>query len=424
MDRKRAQLEEYIEGHLLRRKYAEKTRVTYAYWVMRIGDFFGKYELSDFSEEDIAEFIKDIEDRQGLSSSTIKQAANALHFYFNTLGKRGIEVRGLRGKAVARTPRYVPTQEEILHILDSIRSKRTRLAVSLLYAAGLDIEEVLNIRIVDIDFERNSIKIPYKRARGSREAVLSEYLKPELYSYIRENNPKKWVFELKNGNKMSSSSIQKAIAKAVKALDIKHSISPKSLRYAYVKHLEILGAHLLDLLDELGMSHRSSFEYYARLGQKKEKISISPIDRRIAEDYRAKKGVEDEPYVSENRINELSEISQSKYDLTKLLELLREINVSNRHQMHLAVAMLVRAILDHIPPIFGFQTFSEVANNYQGGRSFKKQMQHLHNSLRNIADSYLHQTIRESEVLPAFTQVDFRAGLDVLLGEIVRLVKT
>jgi len=82
MNRKREQLETYIKGHLLRRKYANKTQESYAYWIMRIADFFGKYEAAEFTISDITDFIKDIEDRQSLSSSTVKQAANALHFYF------------------------------------------------------------------------------------------------------------------------------------------------------------------------------------------------------------------------------------------------------------------------------------------------------------------------------------------------------
>ena len=44
-------------------------------------------------------------------------------------------------------------------------------------------------------------------------------------------------------------------------------------------------------------------------------------------------------------------------------------------------------------------------------------MQRLEDS-RFLADSYLHQQVRANESLPNETQVDFRSGLDVLLGEI------
>src|SRR5207244_7242236 len=89
-----------------------------------------------------------------------------------------------------------------------------------------------------------------------------------------------------------------------------------------------------------------------------------------------------------------------------------------------AVAMLARSILDHVPPIFGVKNFAEVANNYAGGsKSFKQSMQHLENSSRKIADAHLHVQIRSKEVLPTKTQVNFSSDMDVLLGEIVRILK-
>lgn len=84
---------------------------------------------------------------------------------------------------------------------------------------------------------------------------------------------------------------------------------------------------------------------------------------------------------------------------------------------------MTRVIVDHIPPIFGMNSFSEVANNYNGTKSFKDSMQHLDKSLRKIADAALHTQIRKRETLPNRTQINFYNDLDVLLAEIVRLLK-
>ena len=88
----------------------------------------------------------------------------------------------------------------------------------------------------------------------------------------------------------------------------------------------------------------------------------------------------------------------------------------------MSVAMLVRSIVDHVPPLLGSKSFPEVANNYRGASSFKKSMQNLDRSLRNIADAYLHVQIRSKESVPTPVQVNFCADLDVLLAEIIRLV--
>jgi hypothetical protein len=112
------------------------------------------------------------------------------------------------------------------------------------------------------------------------------------------------------------------------------------------------------------------------------------------------------------------------FDLRRLIRLCEEIDISFRNECWFAIAALTREVLDHVPPIFNKNTFSEVANNYGGnGSSFKRSMQHLQCSLRNIADGHLHTPIRKSENLPTATQVNFANDLDVLLGEIVRILR-
>ena len=127
-------------------------------------------------------------------------------------------------------------------------------------------------------------------------------------------------------------------------------------------------------------------------------------------------------YVDQTRIDQLIAVSSQDYDLTRLIELCRELNDCYSNGNYLAVAMLTRALLDHVPPIFGMNNFSEVANNYQSSQSFKDSMQHLDNSCRRIADAHLHVQIRPKEVLPSRIQVNFANDVDVLLAEIVRIL--
>ena len=128
-------------------------------------------------------------------------------------------------------------------------------------------------------------------------------------------------------------------------------------------------------------------------------------------------------YVDLERIAQLKSIQKSEYDLKRLIRLCEELNIANQNDCYMSVAMIVRAIIDHTPPIFKARNFSEVANNYKGAQSFKKSMKHLNNSLKNIANSYLHIQIREKEILPTEKQVNFSPDLDLLLSEIVRILQ-
>jgi hypothetical protein len=127
-------------------------------------------------------------------------------------------------------------------------------------------------------------------------------------------------------------------------------------------------------------------------------------------------------YVESGRIDELKALDGSKFDLTKLVRLCEELNTCYANESYLAVTMLTRAVLDHVPPIFGYKTFAEVANNF-GGKSLRKSLQNLQNSSRNISDTYLHLPIRNKESLPNRTQVDSSNDIDVLLAEIIRILR-
>ena len=127
-------------------------------------------------------------------------------------------------------------------------------------------------------------------------------------------------------------------------------------------------------------------------------------------------------YVSIDRIEELKSIKNSYFDLVKLIRFCEEINICYKNNCLLATGVLVRAITDHVPPIFQKSNFTGVANNYEA-KSFKDSMKSLNNSLRKIADSFLHIQIRNKESLPNKVQVNFSQDLDVLLSEIYRILK-
>ena len=126
-------------------------------------------------------------------------------------------------------------------------------------------------------------------------------------------------------------------------------------------------------------------------------------------------------FVSDDRLAELRTIQAQSFDLRRLIRLCEELNVAYGEGCYHATAMLTRALLDHVPPVFGKRTFAEVANNY-GSKSFKNIMQHLENGARKVGDVHLHTPIRNRETLPTAQQVAFGPELDVLLGEIVRIL--
>jgi hypothetical protein len=131
-------------------------------------------------------------------------------------------------------------------------------------------------------------------------------------------------------------------------------------------------------------------------------------------------------FVDEARLAELRTLRGKNPDPTRLVRLCEEINSNYQDQCYMAVALLARTVINHVPPVFGFKTFAEVAANYGGPkahRSFKTIAQRLENAARDIGDMIAHEVMQPVEALPNPTQIDFTQEFDVLLQEVVRILQ-
>jgi hypothetical protein len=130
------------------------------------------------------------------------------------------------------------------------------------------------------------------------------------------------------------------------------------------------------------------------------------------------------PYVDQNRLEELRGLKSGRLDFARLVRMCEELQIAHQGGNTISVAMLVRGILDHVPPVFSVKNFAELANNVSLGKSFLEAMKHLNEFSRKVADNYLHAQMRKHEPLPNATQVNCSAQLDLLLSEIVRIIST
>lgn len=126
------------------------------------------------------------------------------------------------------------------------------------------------------------------------------------------------------------------------------------------------------------------------------------------------------PFIAETRLEGLRGLSSARFNFSRLIRLCEEINIAYGEGCYFATAMLTRALLDHVPPLFGKANFDEVADHY-GGRSVKETLWHLNSASKSIADGLLHEQIGKRASLPTAQQVDCRQQLDVLLGEVEKV---
>jgi hypothetical protein len=123
-------------------------------------------------------------------------------------------------------------------------------------------------------------------------------------------------------------------------------------------------------------------------------------------------------FVAPELLAELRAFRPAKFDFKKLIAFCEELNDAYRRGAYLSTALLIRAVMNHVPPVFGHTTFAAVVA--QAGRSIKPMLERLESEARPIADLHTHILIREHESLPTKNQVEpFKGAFELLLHEVL-----
>lgn len=123
-------------------------------------------------------------------------------------------------------------------------------------------------------------------------------------------------------------------------------------------------------------------------------------------------------FVDESTLRDLRSIRSAAFDLTKLVRFCEELNDAYARANYLSSVLLIRAVMNHVPPVFGCRTFGEVTA--QAGKSLKAVFERLEDSARPIADLHTHSLIRKRETVPTKHQVEpYKAGFELLIQEVI-----
>jgi hypothetical protein len=114
----------------------------------------------------------------------------------------------------------------------------------------------------------------------------------------------------------------------------------------------------------------------------------------------------------------LKAVQGARLDPSKLVKMCEELNDAYARGNYVSSALLLRAIINHVPSVFGASTFSEVVS--QSGRSIKAILARLNDDARPIADLHTHILMRQSEPLPTKNQLEpYKASFEVLIQEVL-----
>jgi len=155
---------------------------------------------------------------------------------------------------------------------DTPSGMRDRIILELLYATGIRVSELIDIKLLDLDFSTGYLKI---LGKGRKERIvplpditlkkMAYYVKDQRKLISRRSVREDFLFLSRSGKRLSRQSIWKLIKKYSREANISRSISPHSLRHSFATHLLEGGADLRSLQMLLGHSDISTTEIYTHI---------------------------------------------------------------------------------------------------------------------------------------------------------------
>jgi integrase/recombinase XerD len=130
------------------------------------------------------------------SCSFVNQSINAIKFYYQrVLGRHEVQLCQVeRPEKPDRLP-TVLSKQEVQKILRGTDNLKHRCLLQLLYAGGLRIGELINLKITDVQSDRNLLLIRGGKGKKDRTTLLSQKLLESLRTYYKAYKPKQWLFE-------------------------------------------------------------------------------------------------------------------------------------------------------------------------------------------------------------------------------------
>jgi site-specific recombinase XerD len=236
------------------RNYARRTIDTYVCQVVGFARHFGR-SPEVLGPDDIRAYQLHLLQRR-VSWSTFNQTVCALPFlYRTTLGRPDVIPLVPFGKK-PRTLPSVLSPEEVLRLLEAAPPERDRVLLQVAYGCGLRLDELLHLRVSDIDSARMVIHVRHGKGAKERLVPLSLRLLGELRAYWARCRPRTWLFPGQRADgTMTSSNVQRRFARWVQRAGLSKRCSMHTLRHSYATHLLEAGVDVLTLKALLG--HRS-----------------------------------------------------------------------------------------------------------------------------------------------------------------------
>lgn len=276
--------EQFLEYLQYQRQYSSKTVESYQREIEHFILFLKVEEMTSYQDVSYR-FLRGyltVLHEQGLAKNSINHKLSALRsFYTYMLKQKIVDDNPFllieSQKTAKRNPDFL-FPEEMLGLLDCIPCNdelglRNKAMLELLYASGLRCSELVNLKLTDIDYQRQLLLIHGKGGKD-RYVPFHDYAKVVLEEYldnarnallIRGDGEHSYVFLNAKGNMLTNRGVQDVVNRICKLYDSTKKIHPHTFRHSFATHLLNSGADIRTVQELLGHSNLSTTQIYTHI---------------------------------------------------------------------------------------------------------------------------------------------------------------
>lgn len=263
------------------RDFSKHTIAAYISAVYRLAKYYRR-SPDELDREEIRAFLVDLVEQveqRKVSWSYYSQVLCALRFLYRHVLRRGEVVEDIRGPKPQKRLPVVLSIHEVARFFKAITSLKYRTILMLAYGAGLRIGEAVQVRLSDIDRERNVIRVQQGKGKKDRYTLLSPALLEILDRYCWAAQPEDLLFTSRvKGRPIADSAVQRVCIQARTDSGIDKQISPHTLRHSFATHLLEAGTDLRVIQELLGHASPKTTARYTHVSTALIGKTVSPLD--------------------------------------------------------------------------------------------------------------------------------------------------
>lgn len=262
-----------VENALRLRNYSPKTRKAYIQYIKEYIAFAKRAGITD-KEVAIEKFLLSLHEKK--SAQTANLALSSIKFLYGDVLKDPIKIDLKFAKRAKKLP-IVLSRPEIERLIEATTNPKHKLMISLGYACGIRVSEVVNLKVQDLAIDELTVHIKGAKGKKDRISVLPEKLIDDLRSLIAGKHTTDYVFASNRGGKLTTTSLQKMFRDSLKKTNVTKPATFHSLRHSFATHLLENGTDVRYVQALLGHANIRTTQRYTQVTNPVLKNIKSPL---------------------------------------------------------------------------------------------------------------------------------------------------